>query len=32
MIDTDISGSDQLVPGGADVAGGGGAGVAETPE
>lgn len=31
-FDIDVSGGDQLVPGGADAAGGGGAGVAETPE
>jgi len=32
MIDTDISCGNQLVPGGADAAGGCGDGVAETPE
>lgn len=31
-LDTDVSGGDELVPGGADAAGGGGAGLAETPE
>lgn len=31
-FDTDVSGGDQLVPGGADATGGGGAGLAETPE